>query len=159
MMFAILIICSSFIKTCSAISFDNIIIIKEDPETIRIYQIEEKLDKVYSFLIIILIIISILHIVKAKKERKIMIMIYSYFMACFPIAIKTSRNIVGGLPKENYNPYVDLYLIIAGLLLTILMIIIHLFCIIRSSKLKKEVGQSNKEDIEKRNDFFKDHVL
>ena len=72
-------------------------------------------------------------------------MIYSYFMACFPIAIKTSRNIAGGLPKENYNPYVDLYLIIAGLVLTILMIIIHLFCIIRSSKLKKEVGQNNKE--------------
>ena len=142
--FVILIIFSSFIKTCSAISFDNINII-EDPQTIRMRQIDEKLDKVYSFLIIILIIISILHIVKAKKERKIMIIIYSYFMACFPIAIKRSRYIAVGLPGAEISTETHVIFSIVGVVVTILMIGIHIFFIRRNSKMDKAMCQNNKE--------------
>ena len=142
--FVILIVFSSLIRTYSAINLDNIV--KEDPETIRICQVDKKLDKICSFLIIILIIISILHIVKVKKERKIMIMIYSYFMACFPIAIKTSKNITGGLPGTERTPEENLILTIAGVVITILLIGTHIFFIRKNSKMDKDICQNNKNE-------------
>ena len=140
MIFVILIVFSSLIRTYAAINLDNIL--KEDPETIRIHQIEEKLDVIQIILLMIQIIVSIVHVIKSKKY--ITVVICSFYMVGFSCMFKAVRDMAGGLPGTERTPEENLILTIAGVVITILMIGIHIFFIRKNSKTDKVMFQNNK---------------
>ena len=142
MIFVLLIVFSSLIRIYGAINVDNII--KEDPETIRIHQIEENLDVIQKILLMIQIIVSIVHVIKSKKY--ITVSICSFYMVGFSCMFKTVRDMAGGLPGTERTPEENLILTIAGVVITILMIGIHIFFIRKNSKTDKDICQNNKNE-------------
>lgn len=147
--FVILIIFSSFIKICSAISFDNINII-EDPETIRLKQINNNLDKVHTILLVIQVLISVVHVIKAKKNKKLLVLICSCCMLNFSeIIIFVESNFSGGLFADDPLHLAKSSLISnkLAIFLNILMIGIHIFFIRRNvNRNKGKIFQGNEEN-------------
>lgn len=120
-----------------------------------IMQITEIVKKIALILLCVQIIISLVHIIKAKEKAKTLIC--SYLLFAFSAGTVMSTNMAGGLIIEGSSGeermYVDLIIAALGLIITIFGIGIHLFFIRKNSKSDKKTCQNTKKEDKKDIDF------